>query len=58
MKIHAKKLVENDWVEGKGLVLQVSHYSTLSLVRFRHEDVLLPPLTPLEVRLEDHGQTE
>lgn len=59
MRIPAKEIRENDWIEGDGLVVEVSHYSTLSWVRCAGDDGrLITPLSPVWVRIEDHGQTE
>lgn len=56
--IEAKELCETDWVEGEGPVSEVAHYSTLTHVRFPRDSKLLASKSRVDVRLEDHGQTE
>jgi hypothetical protein len=57
MKVHAMDVCETDWVEGDGPVVEVAHYSTLTFLRFAHDQRLVPPRSSVWVRIEDHGQT-
>lgn len=58
MTIHARKLEAGDWIEGHGLAKRVGNYTTMVLVSFKSKEKFFQPLEHVQVRLEDHGQTE
>lgn len=57
--IEARELRQGDWIEGGGHVAKLGNYSTMMLVTFpSDEHKFFRPREPVQVRLEDKGETE